>query len=126
MPIKPNIQEAISKRSVQARLLSQGWMTFDPAADVDGVDWIAMHLTSGEVRKIQQKGRLHINKKYLNKDLWICAVYPELTFIVPHDELLKTTAGEQAQNTNSWEKGDYHWPKPSKELINELSEYILD
>ena len=56
----PQVLEAIQRNLIQSHLLELGWMTYNPAADVGGVDWICIHQKS-ELRKVQQKGSL-INK----------------------------------------------------------------
>ena len=61
------IIEARFRNLIQARLLELGWMTYNPSADVGGVDWIMINLETSELKKIQQKGRITIDKKYLNK-----------------------------------------------------------
>ena len=112
----PQVLEAIQRNFIQSHLLELGWMTYNPAADVGGVDWICIHQKSGELRKVQQKGRLLISKKYIGKDLWICCSNYSALYMIPHDVLLETKAARKAQLTASWKNGEYHWPKISKEM----------
>ena len=121
----PQVLEAIQRNLIQSHLLELGWMTYNPAADVGGVDWICIHQKSGELRKVQQKGRLLISKKYIGKDLWICCSNYNAVYMIPHDILLDTKAARKAQLTASWKKGEYHWPKISKEMEDEISNYKI-
>ena len=121
----PQVLEAISRNFIQSHLLKLGWMTYNPAADVGGVDWICIHQKSGELRKVQQKGRLLINKKYINKDLWICCRNYGAVYMIPHDILLETKAAKKAQLTASWKKGEYNWPTISKAMADEISNYKI-
>ena len=119
----PQVLEAIQRNFIQSHLLELSWMTYNPAADVGGVDWICIHQKSGELRKVQQKGRLLISKKYIGRDLWICCSNYGAVYMIPHDILLETKAARIAKLTASWEKGEYHWPTISKEMANEISNY---
>ena len=117
------IIEARFRNLIQARLLELGWMTYNPSADVGGVDWIMINLETSELKKIQQKGRITIDKKYLNKEIWIATIIQNQVFIFPHDYILETESGKKAKLTTSWEKGHYNWPKPPKSLLNDLQQY---
>ena len=121
----PQVLEAIQRNFIQSHLLELGWMTYNPAADVGGVDWICIHQKSGELRKVQQKGRLLISKKYIGKDLWICCSNYSALYMIPHDVLLETKAARKAQLTASWKNGEYHWPKISKEMEEDILNYKI-
>ena len=121
----PQVLEAIQRNFIQSHLLELGWMTYNPAADVGGVDWICIHQKSGELRKVQQKGRLLINKKYISKDLWICCYNYDAVYMIPHDILLESKAAKKAQLTASWKKGEYNWPTISKAMADEISNYKI-
>jgi hypothetical protein len=138
-PKKPNeIQEASNRFFIQRHLLERGWMTYTPAADYQGVDWIAMHLATNDASnsasepylagaiKVQQKGALTINKKYSRRDIWIALRHGESVILVPHDFVLGTIEGKQAQTTVSWiVNGEYSWPSPSRRLLNAIEPYII-
>ena len=132
------IQEASHRFFIQRHLLERGWMTYTPAADHQGVDWIAMHIPTNDVSssagkpylvgaiKVQQKGALTINKKYSGRDIWIALRHRESVILVPHDFLLMTNEGRQAQTTNSWTaNGEYSWPSPSRSLLSAIKSYII-
>ena len=123
----PQILEAIQRNEIQAYLMKMGWMVYNPAADVGGVDWIAINLSTNELRKIQQKSRFLINKKYIGKDLWIGTAAYGAIYMIPHDKLLETSAGLKAQRTKSWrENGEYHWPSISEAMKKEVQGYAID
>ena len=119
----PQVLEAIQRNFIQSHLLELGWMTYNPAADVGGVDWICIHQESGELRNVQQKGRLLISKRYIGKDLWMCCSNYGAVYMIPHDILLETKAAKKAQLTASWRKGEYHWATISREMANEILKY---
>ena len=98
-------------------------MIYNPVADVDGIDWIALNLLTNELRKVQQKGRLIISKKYVGKHLWIFTKIRPKYYFIKHDKLMETKAGKKAQLTPSWKKGDCHWPKPPQHLLDEIDKY---
>jgi hypothetical protein len=56
--------------------------------------------------KVQLKGRLTFDKKYIGRDLHICFPNREEWFVYPHDEFLKTVlAGTNIAETSSWKDG---------------------
>jgi len=124
--MKNQIKEAITRCSMQAHLMRQGWMVYSPAADVGGVDWIAINQITEELRKVQQKERFLINKKYVGKNIWLCVETSGKVYLTPHDILMQTDQGQQAQTTKSWAKGEYSWPNPApKALLNYLDAYAI-
>jgi hypothetical protein len=52
-----------------------------------GAEFIAIHFDGNRYLKVQLKGRLTFDKKYIGKDLFIC-FYDKDWIIYPHDELL--------------------------------------
>lgn len=124
--IRPNQIEAIHRLKIQSMLMERNWMVYDPAADVGGVDWIAMHLESEVLRKVQQKGRLYMAKKYEGKELWITFLYNDTLYMVPHDNIMKTRFGREAMQTKSWlDHQAYSWNGMSEGRRVWLDEYAI-
>ena len=70
-------------------MISLPWLSVDDG----GADFIAIHIITNEVIKIQIKSRITIDKKYEGKNLFIAFPRIEKHFdkewvIVPHDELI--------------------------------------
>lgn len=83
--------------------------------DVHGADLLALS-TEGDVYKIQLKGRLTFDKKYLNKDLYIAHPKWDGFSIYPHDEALKLFI-KRFEGTSSWnDKGWYSTTTKYKEM----------
>ena len=71
-----------------------------------GADLLSVSL-KGNVYKIQLKGRLTFDKKYLKKDLYIACPVDDGFYIYPHDEALKLFL-KRFNQTSSWkDKGSY-------------------
>lgn len=94
--------------------------------DWQGADCIANHI-DGTYLKIQLKGRLTIDKKYLDKDLYIAFRNATEWFLYPHDDFVDFLYKQNtAVESNSWtEHGHYSWPTLSTALISYLSKYKL-
>ena len=97
--------------------------------DWESADFIAIHYQDKSFLKIQLKGRVTFDKKYINKDLFIC-FEDKLTstwYLYPHDELCdKFSQSRNFKNTTSWtENGMYSFSKLSKNDIIELENYSL-
>jgi hypothetical protein len=104
---------------VSAILAEYGFNTLRLSDDWQGADFIAQHIDGNLFLKVQLKGRLTLEKKYLGKDIWMCFRTDDGCCLYHHD-----TAVEEIEaitpfiHTTSWKKtaGDYSFSKPSKEL----------
>lgn len=95
--------------------------------DWQGADCIANHIDGSTYLKVQLKGRLTIDKKYVEKDLYIAFRNDENWYLYPHDELIeKLHESGIALHTSSWnESGHYSWPKLSAHLEEIIKPYRL-
>jgi len=122
--LKGKQQEIYNFQKVSAHLADYGYTTIKLDDDWMGADFIAIHFDGIKYLKVQLKGRLWFDKKYIGKDIFICFFEKEW-FIYPHDELLKIFESE-IQNTSSWiEKGLYHYPKLTSKNLKRLTDYIV-
>lgn len=96
--------------------------------DWQGADCIANHIDGNTFLKVQLKGRPTIDKKYLEKDIYIAFREGNKWYLYPHDELIELLQGAGiALQTDSWiEKGHYSWPKLTERIKEILSPYLLD
>jgi hypothetical protein len=78
-------KESYNFQKVSGVLADYGYTTIRLSDDWQGADFIAQHV-SGEFVKVQLKGRLEVNKKYIGKDIFMCFKHKENWYLGPHDE----------------------------------------
>jgi len=95
--------------------------------DWQGADCIANHIDGSTYLKIQLKGRLTIDKKYLDKDIYIAFRNTTEWYLYPHDDFVDYLQKQNiAVDSKSWiEKGHYSWPTLSNTLKSYLSKFKL-
>ena len=82
-------KESFNFQKVSAILADFGYFTMKLSDDWESADFIAIHYKDKSFLKIQLKGRITFDKKYLNKDLFIC-FEDKITstwYLYPHDEV---------------------------------------
>jgi len=124
--LNPKQQENYNFQKVSAILADYGYCTLRLSDDWNGADFIAVHVDGDKSLNVQLKGRLTFDKKYHNRNIWICFPYKNEWYLYPHDKLLKTL--KETMNfhtTESWEKGSYTWNTLSKTLLVHLHDYKL-
>lgn len=120
-------QENYNMLKLGAVIADYGFDLIRLSDDWQGADCIANHIDGSTFLKVQLKGRLTIDKKYLEKDLYIAFRNGRDWYLYPHDELIeKLFDADIALHTNSWiEKGHYSWPSLSTKIENIIAPYIL-
>jgi len=120
-------QEIYNFQKLSAILAEYGFQTIQLSDDWQGADFIALHFDKSKFLKIQLKGRLTFDKKYLEKDIKICFQYKGFWYLYDHDELLKLFISEfNLGNTTSWnEGGNYNIGSPSQKQLMLLEKYRL-
>jgi len=105
-------QESYNFHKVAGVLADYGFTSIRLSDDWEGADFIAQHIDGETFLKVQLKGRLSFDKKYLGKGLWICFLHDNQVILYPHDEVLeKFSKAGRIINTESWtKKGQYHFP----------------
>jgi hypothetical protein len=90
-----------------------------------GADFIAQHLDGETFLKVQLKGRLVFDRKYIGKQLHIAFYDSERWYVYPHDELLQRVLLEtNVGQTRSWiDVGLYSFPNLSRQLREMLEPY---
>lgn len=116
-------KESYNFQQVSGVLADYGYTTIRLSDDWQGADFIAQHV-SGEFVKVQLKGRLEVNKKYIGKDIFMCFKHKENWYLGPHDEILGLVE-TSIEKTVSWTDGKYSWGNPSKKILSELIKYII-
>lgn len=120
-------KEIYNFQKVAAELADFGFNCIKLADDWQGADFLAYHLDGVTTLRVQLKGRLTIDRKYLTKSLHIAFPYSDAWYLVPHDELVELV-GHHCNwlNTSSWqEKGHYSSKSPSQALLGALSHFRI-
>ena len=125
--LKSRQQENYNFAKVSAILADFGFSTMRLTDDWNGADFIAQHINGETFLKVQLKGRLSFDKKYIGKDIYIAFPNPNSSewYLYPHDEVLQKVQPNFEQ-TKSWSKqGGYHYSNLSQELTHMLDSYKL-
>ena len=110
-----------------AILADYGFNCIKLTDDWQGADFLAHRFDGTTTLKVQLKGRLTIDRKYVGQDLWMNFPVGETWYMVPHDELVRVI-GERTNwlNTKSWQEyGGYSSNNPSSDLLAELRPFAL-
>lgn len=121
-------KENYNFQKISAVLADYGFITIRLSDDWQGADFIAQHIDGEKFLKVQLKGRITIDRKYLGKNIFICFRYDnDHWYLYPHDlmvdYLLETT---NIGNTQSWiQNGLYSMKTISKPSLQYLDQYKL-
>ncbi|MCF7847145.1 MAG: hypothetical protein K9M51_03930 [Candidatus Gracilibacteria bacterium] len=120
-------KENYNFHKVSAVLANYGFTSIRLTDDWQGADFIASHIDGETFIKVQLKGRLTFDKKYLNKEIWVAFPYKEDWYLYPHDDLTNELKESlNFKNTTSWQdKGAYSYNSISKPTLKLLSKYKL-
>ena len=120
-------QEIYNFQKVSSIFADYGFTTVKLSDDWMGADFIAISFDGSKHIKVQLKGRMTFEKKYLGKEIMVCFCdrKNDCWYLYDHDELLKKFV-KDIGNTESWSiKGGYSYPVLSKYAKEELAKYIL-
>lgn len=121
-------QENYNYHKIAAVLADYGFSTILLNDDWQGADFIANHVDGETFLKVQLKGRVTINKKYVGKNIYIAFRSNDKTYLYPHDEMMEKIfkALPNTKARESWTvSGGFSWPKPTKTLLKLLKNYEL-
>jgi hypothetical protein len=120
-------QENYNFQKISAVLADYGFVTMRLTDDWQGADFIAQHIDGETFMKVQLKGRLTFEKKYIGKDIQIAFQNNGVWYLFPHDELLeKVSIESNLKNTDSWLlRGGYSFPSLSAKLQALLAPYKI-
>ncbi len=125
--LNPRQRENYNYQKVSAVLADYGFVTLRLNDDWQGADFIAQHIDGESFLKVQLKGRLWLDKKYLGKQIHICFPYADGWYLYPHDSAVAhLLAASTIADTESWRvHGQYHRKFPSRENLRYLEQYRL-
>ena len=120
-------KEIYNFQKAAALLADYGFNCLKLSDDWQGADFLAYHKDGDDTLRVQLKSRLHIAKKYLGKDLYMCFPLHQRWYLVAHDELVESIGRHTTYLTSeSWiRKGDYSSNGPNQELLAWLQPYAL-
>lgn len=122
-------KETYNFQKVSAILADFGYATIKLNDDWNGADFIAQHIDGMTYMKVQLKGRLTFDKKYQNKNLFMCFPYQNEWYLYEHDILLDIFLRlykDKMAISKSWvDKGAYSWNSLSSNILNILAQYKL-
>ena len=74
-------------QKVAAVLADYGFNCLRLSDDWQGADFLACHIDGNTVLKVQLKGRLTIEEKYVGKNIHIAFPYNGAWYLFPHDDV---------------------------------------
>lgn len=120
-------KESYNFQKVSALLADFGFSTIRLSDDWQGADFLAQHVGGDTFLRVQLKGRLTFEKKYLRKRLHIAFPHGDDWYLYPHDDLLLVVLAETTVGTTvSWrEQGGYSFPSIPARLAAHLEPYRI-
>jgi hypothetical protein len=122
-------QENYNFQKLAARLADYGFNCLRLSDDWQGADFIACHIDGETFLKVQLKGRLAIDKKYIGKGINIAFFQGDDCYIYDHDALVRHLEENNLIGADSvtWhERGIRHWPSPPAWAIHFLSDFRIE
>ena len=102
-------KENCNYHKVASALADYGYDSMRLNNDWEGADFISVN--GDDMIKVQLKGRLTVNIKYLNKDLYIAFIEDGKVKLYKHDDIIPLIPNNTL-NSKSWaEEGAYSWKK---------------
>jgi hypothetical protein len=121
-------REIFNFQKVAAILADYGFNCIKLADDWQGADFLAYHIDGNNTLRVQLKGRLSIDRKYVGKNLFMAFPSKNSWYLVEHDRLVElVSAHANWLNTTSWiDKGIYNSDAPNRLLMNALEDFKLE
>jgi hypothetical protein len=114
-------KENYNFHKVASALADYGFNSLRLNDDWQGADFIAIN--GDAMMKIQLKGRFTVDKKYINKEIYIAFIENDVVKLYRHDDAVDALS-DNIKNSSSWsEFGGYSWgktPKVYNSIIREL------
>lgn len=118
-------KEMYNYHKVTSLLADYGFSGILLSDDYNGADFLAVH-KDGEILRVQLKGRITIDRKYIGKDLYMAFPVKDRWCLIAHDNLIKLPAISAWLTSPSWiVGGSYSSPTASKSLTIALAPYLL-
>lgn len=119
-------QENYNFQKVSAHLADYGYNCLRLSDDWQGADFIACHIDGNRFLKVQLKGRLTIETKYIGKEIYIAFRHKDIWYVYPHDVMMNILlSNEKTKISGSWKNGGYSWPHLSVANLKVLEPYKI-
>ena len=121
-------RENYNFHKIAARLADYGFNCLRLTDDWQGADFIACHVDGDTFLKVQLKGRLVIDRKYLGKGIHIAFFHTDAVYLYDHDRFVTFVEanGLIAGNTRNWvDPGIRSWPRPPAWALGYLEDFRL-
>ena len=121
-------KENYNFQKVAARMADYGFNCLRLTDDWQGADFIACHIDGENFLKVQLKGRMIVDRKYLGKDIHIAFLAGEACHVYDHDALvqhIEETGRIGAESVTWHKKGVRHWPSVPSWAFAFLSDFRL-
>lgn len=120
---RAEVIEVINRNALVSIALTQEYVAFLPVYD-PGIDLILYSEATGDLKKVQLKGRWTVDKKYIGRDIWIAFPDRGIWYVAPHDDVLMPFSAQKGYlNSVSWERGTYSYAPLSRDMIAHLAPY---
>ena len=105
-------KENYNFHKVASALADYGYDSMRLNNDWQGADFIAVK--NDEMLKVQLKGRFTVDKKYIDKEIYIAFIENNVVKMYDHDEAVNMLP-DNIKQSDSWNKyGRYSWGKTPK------------
>jgi hypothetical protein len=105
-------KENYNFHKVASALADYGYDSMRLNNDWQGADFIAVK--NDEMLKVQLKGRFTVDKKYIDKEIYIAFIENNVVKMYDHDEAVNMLT-DNIKQSDSWNKhGSYSWGKTPK------------
>lgn len=120
-------KELFNFQKLAATLADYGFNCIKLADDWQGADFLAYHFDGTVTLRIQLKSRVTIQKKYLEKNIWMAFPHQGFWYLIEHDQLVvKAKEHTNWLQSPSWqEKNGFNSRSINPELLNSLAENKL-
>ncbi|MFA5983801.1 MAG: hypothetical protein WC782_07265 [Methylococcaceae bacterium] len=125
--LSPKQQEIYNFQKIASVLADYGFNCIKLSDDWQGADFLAYHVNGMDTLKVQLKSRVHVAKKYQNKNLFLAFPIGGDWYLVEHDELLNLVSNNTIWlNSVAWNKtGAYSSGSINRQLKEALQQYAL-
>lgn len=121
-------KENYNFHKVAARMADYGFHCLRLTDDWQGADFIACHIDGETFLKVQLKGRLMVDRKYLGKGIHVAFIFGHATYLYDHDQLVAhlEANGLIGDDSVTWHGlGFRSWPTPPAWAINYLEAFKI-
>ncbi|MEM7066818.1 MAG: hypothetical protein AAF572_27095 [Cyanobacteria bacterium P01_B01_bin.77] len=121
-------KEFYNFQKVASILADYGFNCIWLSDDWNGADFLADHISGEKTLRVQLKARMAVDKKYLCKNITMAFPVNGNWYLIDHDLLVELIRKYTKRlQSSSWEhQGSLHSNKPSKVLIDAMSEFIIE